>query len=250
MTETLARISRTWELIRIPAMITLVVTVLRLLGELLHWSPFWFNSQPGGGAALIGIVWLAPIFGIYFALKLKGMGETPKDGRAIGFAFIGLLVIVGGMILANAIFHAGPAFYYHRQSHCCSGRSYPALWLAKPLKNTFGLWFRCTYTGRHRHVLCNKRKLGYPLRWPTSGISGDGVVPQISDHRGPPPASLLGHLYNDYRRAGWGDRCCDREETKSRPSACFLTLRPRRCGDAGEKASFCCCPNGCHGAEP
>ena len=62
MTETLTRTSSTWELIRIPAMITLVVTVLRLLGELQHWSPFWFNSQPGGGGALIGIVWLVPIF--------------------------------------------------------------------------------------------------------------------------------------------------------------------------------------------
>ena len=105
MTETSTRISSTWELIRIPALITLVVTVLRLAGELLHWSHFWFNAQPGGGAALIGIVWLVPIFAIYFALKLKSMGETPKIGRTIGFVVIGLAVIMGGMFLANAIFH-------------------------------------------------------------------------------------------------------------------------------------------------
>ncbi len=105
MPENLTRTSSTWELIRIPAMITLGVTVLRLFGELQHWSPFWFNSQAGGGGALIGIVWLVPIFGIYFALKLKGMGETPKIGRTIGFVVIGLLVIVGGMILANGIIH-------------------------------------------------------------------------------------------------------------------------------------------------
>jgi hypothetical protein len=105
MKGTLTQTSSTWELIRIPAMITLVVTVLRLVGELQHWSHFWFNAQPGGGGALIGIVWLAPIFGIYFALKLQSMGETPKIGRTIGFVVIGLVVIVGGSFLANAIFH-------------------------------------------------------------------------------------------------------------------------------------------------
>jgi hypothetical protein len=94
MTETLTRTSSIWGLIRIPAMITLGVTILRLFGELLHWSPFWFNSEPGGGGALIGIVWLVPIFGIYFALKLKSMGEMPKIGRTIGFAVIGILLIL------------------------------------------------------------------------------------------------------------------------------------------------------------
>jgi len=111
MTETLTRTSSTWELIRIPALLTLVVTVLRLMGELLHWSPFWFNPQPGGGAALIGIVWLAPIFGIYFALKLRGLGETPQVGRTIGFAGLGLLIIVGGSLLVSLVFHMGtPTF--------------------------------------------------------------------------------------------------------------------------------------------
>ena len=108
MTESSTRNSTTWELIRIPAMLTLGVTVLRLAGELHHWSPFWFSPQPGGGAALIGIVWLAPLFGIYFALKLKSMGEMPKIGRTIGFVFIGLLFSVGGIFLASRVIHAAP----------------------------------------------------------------------------------------------------------------------------------------------
>ena len=111
MTETLTRTSGTWELIRIPAMLTLGVTVLRLVGELQHWSPLFYNPHPGGGAALVGIVWLAPIFGIYFALKLKARGETPKIGRAIGFAVLGLLIIVGGSGLTHLVFHMGtPTF--------------------------------------------------------------------------------------------------------------------------------------------
>lgn len=108
MTETMTPTSGTWKLIRIPALITLVITVLRLVGEFQHWSPIWFNSQPGGGAALMGIVWLVPVFGIYFALKLKTMGELPKIGRTVGFAVIGLLVTMGGFFLANMIFHGGP----------------------------------------------------------------------------------------------------------------------------------------------
>src|SRR3990172_7918571 len=111
MSGTLTRTSSTWELIRIPAMLTLVVTVLRLVGELLHWSPFWFNPEPGGGAALIGIVWLAPVFGIYFALKLKSVGETPKIGRTIGFSLLGLLILVGGFILVSAVFQLGTPLF-------------------------------------------------------------------------------------------------------------------------------------------
>ena len=111
MSENLTRTASTWELIRIPSMITLVITLLRLVGELRHWSPFWFNSQAGGGGALIGIVWLVPIFGIYFALKLRGLGETPKIGRTIGFVGLGLLFIVGGSLLLNLVFHMGtPTF--------------------------------------------------------------------------------------------------------------------------------------------
>ncbi len=88
-------------LILIPGVITLAVTILRLVGELQHWSKTLFNPAPGGGGGVVGIVWLAPIFGIYFALKLAGEGEGPASaGRAVGFAFLGLLVLAGGGYLA------------------------------------------------------------------------------------------------------------------------------------------------------
>ena len=90
-------------LILIPSVITLAVTLLRVVGELRHWSPALFNSSAGGGGALVGITWLVPIFGIYFALRLSGAGEGPVGvGRAIGLAVLGLAVLVGGSILTIA----------------------------------------------------------------------------------------------------------------------------------------------------
>jgi hypothetical protein len=52
-------------LIVVPAVITFAVTLLRLVGELQHWSPRFFSREPGGAGAIIGIVWLVPIFGVF-----------------------------------------------------------------------------------------------------------------------------------------------------------------------------------------
>jgi hypothetical protein len=82
-----ARIKR---LILVPAVITLAVTLLRLAGELMHWTPTLFNPAAGGGGALVGIAWLVPIFGIYFALGLAAAGEVPAGtGPAIGYPLLG-----------------------------------------------------------------------------------------------------------------------------------------------------------------
>jgi hypothetical protein len=76
-----------------PALITLAVTVLRLVGELMQWSPSLFNREAGGGGALVGIVWLIPIFGIYFALKLAAAGDGPASvGKALGWAALAFVV--------------------------------------------------------------------------------------------------------------------------------------------------------------
>jgi hypothetical protein len=79
-------------LIVVPAVITLAVTLLRLVGELQNWSPRLFSREAGGAGALVGIVWLVPIFGIYFAIQLNKSGLGPRSrGRAIGFAVAALL---------------------------------------------------------------------------------------------------------------------------------------------------------------
>jgi hypothetical protein len=85
------------KLILVPSLITLAVTLLRLTGELLHWSKALFNPAPGGGGAIVGIAWLVPVFGIYFGLKLARAGLAAPTGPAIGFALLGLLIMpIGG----------------------------------------------------------------------------------------------------------------------------------------------------------
>lgn len=84
----------TQKLILVPAVITLAVTVLRLVGELQHWSPRLFNPAAGGGGALVGIAWLVPIFGIYFGYMLARAGEGPASaGKALLCAFLGVAVV-------------------------------------------------------------------------------------------------------------------------------------------------------------
>jgi hypothetical protein len=93
-TNSFSRIN-TFRLILIAAVITLGVTLLRLAGEMRHWSDKWFNTDtggvvPSGVSWVIGITWLAVPFGIYFAFKLVSAGEgPPKVGKALAIAGAG-----------------------------------------------------------------------------------------------------------------------------------------------------------------
>jgi hypothetical protein len=101
MTETSSGKKSIVQLVLVPSLITLGITILRLEGELNHWGSPWFNSSAGGGGAIVGISWLPIIFGPYFALKLAGSGEgTSSYGKAVGMTIGGLMVIVlGGFVL-------------------------------------------------------------------------------------------------------------------------------------------------------
>jgi hypothetical protein len=96
-------------LITIPALITLAITILRLVGELEHWPKLFFSPAAGGGLAIVGISWLPIIFGPYFALKLAGAGDRPSGvGKAIGFALLGLVVFVLGGVISQVTFAHHP----------------------------------------------------------------------------------------------------------------------------------------------
>lgn len=89
------RPAATLRLVLGPAILTLAVTALRLLGELFHWSPRLFSREAGGAGALVGIVWLVPVFGVWFALKLARAGQGPRSaGRAAMQALGGIMVSV------------------------------------------------------------------------------------------------------------------------------------------------------------
>jgi hypothetical protein len=94
----------TRDLVLVPAIITLAVTALRLVGELQHWSPTLFNRAGGGGGALVGISWLPFVFGVYFAVRLVRAGEGPASkGKAIGFAVLGLALAPLTLFIASRL---------------------------------------------------------------------------------------------------------------------------------------------------
>ncbi|MFZ0962447.1 MAG: hypothetical protein WAO35_16235 [Terriglobia bacterium] len=101
-------------LILIPALVTLAVTAARLVGEVMGGPQRLFNSAPGGPWAIVGIIWLAPIFGVYFALKLDRRGHGPKShGRAAGFALLGAVLAVTLSFIAPLL-HLGQHFWAPR----------------------------------------------------------------------------------------------------------------------------------------
>ena len=96
-------------LILVPALVTLAVTLLRLTGELLQWSPRLFARTAGGGLALVGIVWLIPVFGVWFALQLEQSGAAPASlRRAFARAGLAFLCATAGFALAILLFPTSP----------------------------------------------------------------------------------------------------------------------------------------------
>ena len=97
----------------VPALITLAITLLRLFGELLNWAPALFSKQAGGGGALIGISWLVPVFGFYFAWQLMKANEMPASaGRVFGFSFLGLATFAVLFGAAFQLMKTSPMFLY------------------------------------------------------------------------------------------------------------------------------------------
>ena len=86
----------------VPSVLTLILTLVRMWGELSGWSPTWFGVEPGGTStpqvadqpppapSIFGIFWLMPLMGIYLAWRLRGAGIAPAHkGRALLFPLLG-----------------------------------------------------------------------------------------------------------------------------------------------------------------
>ena len=81
-----------------PALITLAVTIVRLVGELRGWSPAYFSRLPGGGLSPLGITWLAPLLGLYVGWRLARAGvPAPHPVVTVG---VPLLAVATGMLAA------------------------------------------------------------------------------------------------------------------------------------------------------
>jgi hypothetical protein len=89
------------QLILVPSLMTLGVTILRLVGERQGWPPILFSREAGGGGSLVGITWLPLIFGPYFALRLAKHQTAPLPaGRGFGSTILGLVVFFLGAKIA------------------------------------------------------------------------------------------------------------------------------------------------------
>jgi len=93
-----------------PLVISIVITALRLAGELLGWSGDWFSKAtggivPSGWTWLVGITWLPVLFGPWFARALQREGEEPPSSlKVLGLALAGVaFVLVGLRALAPAL---------------------------------------------------------------------------------------------------------------------------------------------------
>ncbi|MBL8753942.1 MAG: hypothetical protein JNK15_11650 [Planctomycetes bacterium] len=86
------------------AALTAIVTVVRLVGERAGGPAWVFGREAGGGAALVGIGWLIPVFGAWFGHRLARAGDGPADlRRALQLVFGALLGVVVVFLVAKVL---------------------------------------------------------------------------------------------------------------------------------------------------
>jgi len=87
------------KLILVPAVITLAVTLLRLTGELMHWSKALFNPAAGGGGAIVGIAWLVPVMWRWWSLPTGLVAERPD----VPAPLINLLLLMAAGVFLSGV---------------------------------------------------------------------------------------------------------------------------------------------------
>jgi hypothetical protein len=119
--------------VAVAAVITLLLTAVRLSGELLGWDPRFFGTDAGGGGALLGIGWLIPVFGAWFATVLRARGQVPANPRrALALALLGLVPVAIGFTIVKTMMGVTPAAMGVGGAGCVvgaliAGRGWPAL---------------------------------------------------------------------------------------------------------------------------
>ena len=220
------------KLIIIPAVITLGVTILRLVGELAHWPTPWFSAVAGGGAAVVGISWLPIIFGPYFALKLAGAGDRPSStGKSIAYAFAALVVyVLAGFLFTKTISH--PSSPHRGGAPLDAGCGVCAVArLAFPRERVVRLRSGGADSGPDRDVLRHVRKwrrgLGNPLRRGATGPrprTAGNEIPLRSDPAADDHVDRMDRrLGRDLRQRG-----CRRRTSGKTNGAGWCVSTPRR----------------------
>jgi len=92
-----------WSLVAVPALLTLIVTIVRLVGELQGWNPRLFGTSAGGDGSVVGISWLVPVFGMWFGWKLRRTGSMVPLGLAALLYLLAVGVFAGGFWLIQQL---------------------------------------------------------------------------------------------------------------------------------------------------
>ncbi len=86
----------------VAGVVALIVSIVRLVGELQGWPAVVFSTEPGGGLSPLGVTWLALPFGFWFGVRLSGGGHPPRSiGLALGLPIVGLVLGISGVALSR-----------------------------------------------------------------------------------------------------------------------------------------------------
>lgn len=94
-------------LVLVPALLTLVVTIVRLVGERSGWAPQLFNANgpgPEQQQGMFGITVLIPVFGFWFGFKLRR--DTGGPANLLGSVLQYLIaagIFVGGVFAVTTL---------------------------------------------------------------------------------------------------------------------------------------------------
>ena len=90
----------TWSLVLLPALLSLVVTIVRLVGEWNGWGGALFHNagpDPKQQQGLFGITLLIPVFGFWFGWRLRAdTGGPAHAGKAALLYLLGPALLAGG----------------------------------------------------------------------------------------------------------------------------------------------------------
>ena len=96
-------------LVLVPAILSLLVSIARLVGQLVEGPVWLFGEAKPGAPSAVGIVWLIFVFGAWFGFRLRSAGVAPTRllpafwgllaGIAAGVGLIVLSVQFGALVM-------------------------------------------------------------------------------------------------------------------------------------------------------
>src|SRR5690606_19028836 len=91
-------------LVLIPAIVTLIVTVLRVIGELNQWDAMWFGTPTESNNALLGISWLIFVFGFWFGLRMQRSGAgVANPNRTLLMAVVAVAAALASVAICTQL---------------------------------------------------------------------------------------------------------------------------------------------------